>query len=93
MQNYICCGDLSQFIAQVFLKPACYSYFSKLSASRVNKVYLSGLFIMSATRENIKDKQGFVARVIDRFRLEPRRLQLFLLSDLLGKIKLLFVVS
>jgi len=43
--------------------------------------------MMSATREKIsQDKQGF-ASVIDRFGLDPRRLQLFLLSDLLGKIK------
>jgi len=65
-----------------FLKPAWYSNFSKLSAGRVNIVYLSGLCMMSAPREKIsKDKQGFVARVIHRFGLDARCLQLLLLSD------------
>jgi len=35
-QSYICCGDLSWFIAQCFLKPTWYSNFSKLSDSRAN---------------------------------------------------------
>jgi len=38
--------------------------------------------MMSIAREKIsKDKHGFIERVIDRFGRDPRRLQLWFLSD------------
>jgi len=66
-----------------FLKPAWYSNFSKFSDSPVTiPAHLSGLCMMSAPCEKIsKDKQGFVAKVIDRFGRVRRSLQLMFLSD------------